>query len=86
MNINVHIERLILDGISIPHRERPLLQAAVEAELARLLATDGLAPDLLTGGAVPRVQGGGIQMTSEGGPGQLGRQIAQSVHGGISQV
>ena len=80
MNINVHIERLILDGISMPHRERPLLQAAVEAELARLLAIDGVAPDLLTGDAIARMQGGGIQLTSEGGPGQLGRQIAQSLN------
>jgi hypothetical protein len=80
MNINVHIERLIMDGIPIPHRERPLLQAAVEAELARLLTNEGLAPHLLEGGAVPRLQGSNIQLAREGDSGQLGWQIAQSLH------
>jgi hypothetical protein len=85
MNINVHIERLILDGLSVPHRERPMLQAAVEAELARLLTDNGLAPHLLVGGAMPRLQGGDVQMGGEGGVELLGRQIAQAVHGGIGQ-
>ncbi len=80
MNINVYIERLILDGLPVAHRERPVLQAAVEAELVRLLTNDGLAPHLLTGGAMPRLQGGSIQLASEGDTGQLGRQIAQSLH------
>lgn len=85
MNINVHIERLILDGLPVAHRERPMLQAAVEAELARLLTSEGLAPHLLTGGAIPRLRGGNIQLTSEGDTGQLGRQIAWAVYGGIGQ-
>ncbi len=83
MNINVHIERLILDGLPVAHRERPLLQAAVETELARLFASEGLAPHLLAGGAMPRVQGGNVQLTGEGSVDQLGQQIAQAVHGGI---
>jgi hypothetical protein len=37
MNISVHIERLVLDGLFVSHGQRPLLQAAVEAELTRLL-------------------------------------------------
>jgi hypothetical protein len=83
MNINVYIDRLILDGVPVAHRERPMLQATVEAEIARLLTHDGLAPHLLTGGAIPRLQGGNIQLTSEGEAGQLGQQIAQAVYGGI---
>ena len=86
MNINVHIERLILDGLSIPHRQRPLLQAAVEAELAHLLAADGLASGLLAGGAVPRVPAGAIQLTgASDDPTHLGQQIAQAVYGGIGK-
>ncbi len=83
MNINIHIERLILDGLPISHSQRPIVQAAVEAELARLLATDGLVPHLLTGGVLPCVQGGNIQLTGEGDTGQLGQQIARAVYGGI---
>jgi hypothetical protein len=83
MNVNVHIERLILDGLSIPHRQRPHLQATVEVELARLLAADGLAPGLLAGGALPGIPAGAVQLTRDGDPTQLGQQIAQAVYGGI---
>jgi len=83
MNINIHIERLILDGLPITHSQRPLVQASVEAELARLLATDGLASSLQAGGALPNIPGGSIQLTSDGNPHKLGQQIAQAVYGGI---
>ena len=83
MNINIHIERLILDGLAISHSQRPLVQATVEAELARLLAADGLAPNLHAGGALPFVPGGSIQLASDGNPKTLGHQIAQAVYGGI---
>jgi hypothetical protein len=83
MNINVSIERLILEGISLPHSQRPLIQAAVEAELARLLAADGLAHHLMEGGTLPAIPGGSIQLASNGNPGTLGQQIAQAVYGGI---
>ncbi len=82
-NINIQIERLILDGLPISHNQRPLLQAAVEAELARLLAADGLAPNLQAGGVLPYVPGGSIQLASDGNPKTLGQQIAQAVYGGI---
>jgi len=83
MNISIHIERLILDGLPISHSQRPLVQAAVEAELVRLLAADGLSPDLMTGGAMSHAPGGSIQLTSDGNPHTLGQQIAQAVYGGI---
>ena len=83
MNINIHIERLILDGLPITRNQHSLVQTAVEAELTRLLAADGLAPSLQTGGALSHLQGGSIQLTGEGNPGQLGQQIAQAVYGGI---
>jgi hypothetical protein len=83
MNINIHIERLVLDGLPIARHQGPLVQAAVEAELARLLAADGLEVNLLTGGALSHVQAGSIQLARDGNPGQLGQQIAQTVYGGI---
>ncbi len=82
-NIHVHIERLVLDGLPIWHSQRPLVQAAVESELARLLSTDGLAANLMAGGAMPYISGGNIQLKSEGDPGFLGQQIAQAIYGGI---
>lgn len=83
MNINVHVEQLILDGISILHAQRPLLQTTVEEELGRLLVANGLAPEFLAGGAVPSVNAGSIQLTLDSNPTQMGQQIAQAVYRGI---
>lgn len=83
MNINVSIERLILEGIALPHSQRPIVQAAVETELARLLTADGLASLLMTGGTLPVIPGRSIQLSSDGNPGMLGQQIARAVYGGI---
>lgn len=85
MNINVHIERLILDGLPVAGSQTPMLQAAVEAELARLLAADGLGSKLRAGGEMPSVKAGNIQMASDSAPDDLGRQIAQAVYGGINR-
>lgn len=83
MNINLHIERLILDGVNIPRDQRRLLQASVETELGRLLARGGLSPSFLEGVALPHVSTNGIQLAGGNDPLQVGRQIAQSVYKGI---
>lgn len=85
MKINLHIDRLILDGIDLDAAQRPVLQAAVEAELGRLLAEGGVGADLAGGGAVPSVRAAGFEMGGEGNPRQLGAQIARSVYGGIGK-
>jgi hypothetical protein len=85
MNINVHIEQLILDGLTVSHDQQPLVQAAVEAELTRLLAADGLSASLLSGGTLSHVPTGAIELTNEGNSSQLGQQIAQAVYGGIGR-
>jgi hypothetical protein len=89
MNINVQIEQLVLDGINISQAQRPLLQAAVEAELGRLLADGGLSPALAGGAALPSVPAANIELGQQAaGPydnGRLGRQIAQAVYGGIGR-
>lgn len=80
MNVNLHIERLILDGITLSPRERTLLGASLEAELTRLITVGGLSPAFPTEGAVPSVPAGGVQMNHN--PVRLGQQIAQAVYGG----
>jgi hypothetical protein len=83
MNINLSIDRLILEGVSIPQAQRPLLQASVEAELGRLLMENGLSAELMAGGAMPSISAGGMQLTPGLSPVQMGQQIARSVYGGI---
>jgi len=82
-NITLHIERLILDGVPLSYSQRPLVQAAVEAELARLLASNGLLAELRSGGTLRHVPGGNIQLSSDGNPHALGQQIAHAVYSGI---
>ena len=83
MNINLHIERLVLDGLDIAPERRQILQAAVEQELSRLLTERGLSPGLAQGVAVPRLSASAMQLNSTSSPTELGQQIAQSVYGGI---
>lgn len=85
MNITVHIERLILDGIAIPQRHRPLVQAALEEELARLLATSGLATGLQQSGTQQHVPAGVLEVKDTDEPSVLGRNIARAVYRGIGQ-
>lgn len=85
MNINLHIERLILDGLPIESRHHAQVQAAVEAELARLLTDGGLHSELLSGGALQSLRAGAIRVTNETGATQLGAQIAGAVYGGIGK-
>jgi hypothetical protein len=80
MNIELHIERLILDGLPVESRQGALIQSAVEAELARLLASDGLNPELLSGGALGSLRAGDIQLERDGAAPHLGTQIAGAVH------
>lgn len=85
MNIRVHIERLVLDGLPVGRHQGPVIQAAVEAELTRLLGADGLAGSLISGGATPSVLAPGIRLAPESSPTQLGQQIGRAVYGGIGK-
>jgi hypothetical protein len=85
MNVNLHIERLVLDGVSLAYAERPLLQEAVAAELTRLLASGGLGSALQTGGAWYRVNAGSIQLANDRHTARLGEQIAGAAYGAIGK-
>ncbi len=85
MNIKLHIERLVLDGISLAPDALPLLQTAVETELTRLLTVGGLSEALQAGGPLYNVRTPGIQLATGGSPDHLGGQIAGAVYGGIGK-
>lgn len=82
MNINFHIERLVLDGVNITPGERHLLQASITNELTQMLNNGGLSRSLVEGIPLPRLSTNSIQLTGNK-PTELGKQIAQSVYGGI---
>lgn len=83
MRINLHIERLILEGLPVTSLQGPQLQAAIEKELTRLLALHGLSDELRRGTALPRVRAGTIQLGKDNQPARLGQSIARAVHEGI---
>ncbi|MEK6300592.1 MAG: hypothetical protein AABO41_07720 [Acidobacteriota bacterium] len=85
MKINVQIERLILDGLDLAPHQRPVLRAALESELARLLTVDGLNQELAAGGAWPELRAASVQMASSNNPERVGHEIAQAVYKGIGQ-
>ena len=83
MNINLHIEQLILDGINIPVGQHHLLQSTVATELTRMLTCGGLSSNLTHGTALSQMSTSGIQLAGNN-PTQIGRQIAHSLYGRIS--
>ena len=83
MNISVHVERLVLEGLSVSVSERPLLQVAIEAELTRLLRHGGLADELQAGAALTQVPAGTVRVATESSPKDLGTDIAHAVHQGL---
>jgi len=77
MNISLHIERLILEGLPITSNSGPQLQAAVEAELTRLFASDiTLLP---TSSSRARVLSNHLQIQSKNNATELGTKIGQTL-------
>jgi hypothetical protein len=83
VNIELHIERLILDGLQVEPRNCSHLQAAAEAELTRLLTADGLRSELSSSSNLRSLGAGEIHVTSQTPVAELGNHIARAVHGGI---
>jgi len=82
VNVKLHIERLVIDGAALAPGGKDALQAAVEAELTRLIARDGIAREYRAGGATPALRAGAIGAPSKN-PAKFGVEIARAVHGGL---
>lgn len=83
MNIQLHIERLVLDGIALSSAQQQLFQSALEAELGRLLAEGGSALGLQAERTIPALRAPDVALHGAVDPGALGAQVAQSVIGGL---
>jgi len=84
VTVRVHIERLVLDGLPVTAAQGPLVQAAVEAELTRLIETEGVSRGLRLGGSVPRMEAPFVRASS-GDLRETGRAIARSVYRSIGR-
>lgn len=86
MKINVHIERLVLEGgLPVTTAQRPQIRRAVAEELGSLLASGGLSHELRGGAVVPRARGGTISLRRDSNPSKAGTEIARAVHQGIGR-
>jgi hypothetical protein len=83
MDVNLHIERLVLDGLPVTTHQGPSLEAALKAELVRLLSARDFSGTLWSGESVPALIAPSIQLTPGSNPIQFGRQIARSVYQGL---
>jgi hypothetical protein len=83
MRIDVHIERLVLEGVECSPAERRELQSAFPAELESQLAISGPGLDSIAGGAVPRASA--AAEVSLGENRTLARGIATAVAGAIAR-
>ena len=83
MTIDLHIERLVLEGVDVAFADRAHVAAAVESELVRMLGEGGLHPALAGGVALPSISAPDATIAPRAGAAQIGGAIAQSLHGGI---
>jgi hypothetical protein len=77
--IVLHIDELLLHGFP-SGAARGEIGAAVERELARLLAEHGLPPALERGHTLGRLNGGSFEVAPNSSPEAIGAQIAQAVY------
>jgi hypothetical protein len=84
MDINLHIERLVLEGVDTATGQSDLLQASVVNELTQLLNRGGLASNFNSGASLDQITTKDIQLT-DGKPQAFGQQIAKVLHRGLSQ-
>ena len=81
MDIHLHIDRVVLEDVTLPPGGRAAFGTALEAELGRLLAAGGLAEGWQAGAALPRLAAGPVSLA--GSPADLGAGIARAVYGGL---
>lgn len=83
MNVNLTIDRIVLDGFSLDPGARAELHAALEQEISRLLAQSGLGTRLQMSGDFAAVPPQRVEITAGHDPATLGREIAGAIYRGI---
>jgi hypothetical protein len=82
VSLELHIEELVLRGFAPGERYR--IGEAVECELARLFAEQGMPQFLIRAGDVESLQAG-EPVVSDDGAQATGASIARAIYGGLAQ-
>lgn len=82
MNLVLHIDRIVMDGLSVNRTQLPAVRDALERELARLVGSAGLDS---VGGArsIGRIATPPVGIDPQPRPVEVGRQLARSIHGSL---
>lgn len=80
MTIDLHIERLVIEGLALSSTDGRMMEAAVAAELTRLLAAGPIPPAARASGVWPSVPALALPGAATREPRQLGRAIASGVY------
>jgi hypothetical protein len=84
MRVEVHIERLVLQGLPVASADLGRMRAALEASLADLLL--GLGPGALARAPSEPTRQVGITLPHHPGPAQVGAGVAGAVGAAITGV
>ncbi len=82
--VELHIEELVLHGFAPGDRHE--IAAAIERELARLLATGDLADGLRQRGSRAAVDAGSFSLPPGASPGAVGERVAGAVYEGLGRA
>jgi hypothetical protein len=82
-NVELHIEELVLHGF--PPGDRYRISEAMERELSRLFAQQGVPPPLAQGGGAARLDGGSLEVQPGFKAEAIGVRVAQAVYGGLNR-
>lgn len=81
MNLELEIEELLLDGF--PGMDKDRVARALQMELERLIAEEGIPASIQAGGDIARLDGGSFQAAKGASAEQIGAHVARAVYGGM---
>ena len=84
MNIRMHIDRIVLDGVDIAPHQRHVLQAAVATELSRLLTESGIPAGFQHAGNPALILAPPLHLKSSPDAMVLGAQVGAGVYSAIT--
>lgn len=77
-NVELHIEEIVLHGFTPV--DRRAIAAAIEAELGRLLANEGLPASLVDGTSLGALDAGAFPVAASDRPSAVGGRIGRSLY------
>jgi hypothetical protein len=83
INIDLEIEELVLDGFA--EQDKDVIAEALKGELTRLISQGEFTENVKQNTNIERLDGGSIQIANGFSGGEIGKQAAQSLYGGMQK-